>query len=44
MSAIAQIYANLIRNGRKTIDEVSERIRDEVASILENDGSDGQEE
>lgn len=43
MSAIAKIYANLIKMKCKTIDDVPEWIRDEVASILNDDGSGRQE-
>lgn len=35
MSAIAQTYANLIKKGKKTIDQVPEAIREEVMKILE---------
>lgn len=31
---MAKIYANLVRKGLKTIDEVPEKIRAEVAEIL----------
>lgn len=31
---MAKIYANLIRKGLKTIDDVPERLRDEVLKIL----------
>lgn len=34
---MAKIYANLIKKGIKTIDDVPERIRDEVDEILKND-------
>ncbi|MDD3049765.1 MAG: CD1375 family protein [Candidatus Cloacimonetes bacterium] len=34
---MAKIYADLIRKGLKTIDEVPERIRAEVQSILDSD-------
>ena len=34
MSAIAFLYADQVRNGRRTIDEVPERWRDEVRRIL----------
>ena len=32
---MAKIYANLIRKGLKTIEDVPEKIRKEVISILE---------
>ena len=32
---MAKIYANLIKKGLKTIEDVPEKIRDEVISILE---------
>ncbi len=32
---IAKIYAELIRKGLKTIDDVPEQLRDEVAKLLE---------
>lgn len=31
---MAKIYANLIRKGLKTIDDVPEKLRDEVLKIL----------
>lgn len=31
---MAQIYANLIRKGLKTIDDVPEKLKQEVISIL----------
>lgn len=31
---MAKIYANLIRKGLKTINDVPEKIRDEVISLL----------
>lgn len=31
---MAEVYANLIIKGKKTIDEVPEKIRDEVKAIL----------
>lgn len=34
---MAKVYANLIRKGLKTLDEVPERLRDEVRSILEGE-------
>lgn len=33
--SMAKVYANLIRYGKKTIDEVPEKLRDEVKRILE---------
>ena len=35
---MAQIYAQLIKLGKKTIDEVPEKIREEVKALLEQDG------
>lgn len=35
---MARIYADLIRKGRKTIDDVPERLRAEVQAILDGDG------
>ena len=32
---MAKIYANLIKKGKKTIDDVPERIRAEVEAMLE---------
>ena len=32
---MAKIYASLIRKGLKTIDDVPERLRDEVKKLLE---------
>ena len=34
---MAKIYAELIRKGLKTIDDVPEKLRDEVKKILEGD-------
>lgn len=34
---MVQIYANLIRNGLKTLEDVPEKLRDEVKKLLEND-------
>ncbi len=34
---MAKIYADLIRKGLKTIDDVPERIRSEVQAILDAD-------
>lgn len=34
---MAKVYANLIRKGIKTIDEVPERIREEVKKIIESE-------
>lgn len=34
---MAKIYANLIRKGLKTIDDVPEALRAEVEAILEGD-------
>ena len=34
---MAKIYAELIRKGVKTIDDVPERIREEVQRILDED-------
>lgn len=35
---MAEVYANLIIKGKKTIDEVPEKIRDEVKAILTEKG------
>lgn len=35
---MAQVYANLIRKGLKTIDDVPPRLRAEVERILAGDG------
>ena len=32
---MARVYADLIRKGRKTIDEVPEKLREAVGEILE---------
>ena len=37
MSAIAKLYADKVRSGEKTIDEVPERWREEVRRILEEE-------
>lgn len=34
---MAKVYADLIRKGLKTIDDVPEKLRDEVKKILEDD-------
>ena len=34
---MAKVYADLIRKGKKTIDDVPERLRAEVRRILEGD-------
>jgi hypothetical protein len=34
---MAKIYADLIRKGLKTIDQVPEKIRSEVQAILDSD-------
>lgn len=34
---MAEVYANLIRRGRKTIEQVPERLREEVEVILAAD-------
>ena len=34
---MAKIYATLIRKGLKTIDDVPERLRDEVKKLLEEE-------
>lgn len=34
---MAKVYADLIRKGLKTIDQVPEQIRDEVQAILDGD-------
>ena len=35
---MAKIYADLIRKGRKTIDDVPDHLRAEVQAILDGDG------
>lgn len=37
---MAKIYANLIRKGLKTIDDVPERLRAEVEAILAEESND----
>ncbi len=34
---MAKVYADLIRKGIKTIDDVPEKLRDEVQAILDGD-------
>lgn len=34
---MAKVYADLIRKGKKTIDDVPAKLRDEVQSILDAD-------
>lgn len=36
---MAEVYANLIRRGRKTIEQVPERLREEVKVILATDNN-----
>lgn len=38
---MAKIYAELIRKGMKTIDDVPEHLREEVLAILEENGAEG---
>lgn len=38
---MAKIYAELIRKGKKTIDDVPERIRAEVMELLKENGAEG---
>lgn len=35
---MVNIYANLIKKGIKTIDDVPEKIRDDVRALLESEG------
>ncbi|WP_152642760.1 CD1375 family protein [Brevibacillus thermoruber] len=37
MLIVASIYADLIREGDKTIDQVPESLRDEVQKLLDED-------
>ena len=37
MSYIARVYADLIRKGKKTIDDVPEKLKDEVQQLLNQD-------
>lgn len=34
---MAEVYANLIRNGLKTLDDVPENLRDAVKAILDKE-------
>lgn len=34
---MAKVYANLIKKGLKTIDDVPEQLKDEVQAILDGD-------
>lgn len=36
-----KIYAELIRKGKKTIDDVPERLREKVLAILNENGAEG---
>ena len=36
MIAIVTIYVNLIKKGMKTIDDVPEKLREDVRTIIEN--------
>jgi hypothetical protein len=38
---MAKIYAELIRKGKKTIEDVPERLRDEVLALLKENGAEG---
>lgn len=44
MSAIAKLYAEKVKNGEKTIEEVPERWREEVRKILDTKSSSSPEE
>lgn len=35
---MAKVYADLIRKGLKTLDDVPEKLREEVKKILDGDG------
>lgn len=35
MTYIAKVYANLIRKGKKTVEQVRPELRDEVIALLE---------
>lgn len=35
---MAKVYADLVRKGLKTINDVPERLRDKVQEILDTDG------
>lgn len=35
---MVQIYYMLVKNGKKTIDEVPEKIKEQVKELLEKDG------
>lgn len=37
MSYIARVYADLIRKGKKTIEDVREELRDEVRQLLDQE-------
>lgn len=39
---MARVYAELIRKGAKTLEQVPERIRDQVREILEGGRKNGQ--
>lgn len=38
---MAKVYADLIKKGLKTIDDVPPNLRDEVLAILEENGAEG---
>lgn len=38
---MAKIYADLIKKGMKTIDDVPAHLRDKVLAILEENGAEG---
>ena len=38
---MAKIYADLIKKGLKTIDDVPAHLRDDVLAILEENGAEG---
>ena len=37
---MAKVYASLIRKGEKTIDEVPERLREQVQALFDEGGDD----
>ena len=38
---MAKIYAELIRKGKKSIEDVPEHLKDEVLAILKENGAEG---
>ena len=40
MNYMAKVYADLIRKGKKTLEDVPEKLKNEVQQLLNQDGKD----